>query len=119
MNKITLIGEPKSTQTIYKVTCRGKFGSLYMSKQGKDIKDDYYYQVKSQWRKQALDSVIGVDMHIFMGTKRKCDIDNFNKLAFDSLTGIVWNDDSQIKKLSITMDYDKVNPRIELVVREL
>ena len=46
----------------------------------------------------------------------KEDIDNFNKLAFDACTGMVWEGDSQIVELHITKAYDKANPRIELIV---
>lgn len=117
--KITLLGEPKSTQTIYKVTCRGNFGSLYMSKLGKDIKSNYSLQARLQVKNTPYTCDVGVKMGIYMGTKRKCDIDNFNKLAFDSLTGIAWEDDSQIQELSIFKSYDKDNPRITIEVYEL
>ena len=119
MIEITLLGEPKSTQTIYKVTCRGNFGSLYMSKDGKDIKEHYTLQARSQVKIKPYIGFLTVKMRIFMGTKRKSDIDNFNKLCFDSLTGIAWEDDSQIVELNIVKGYCKENPRIELDIYEL
>ncbi len=119
MLKVTLLGEPKSTQNVYKMTCRGSFASMYMSKDGKDIKDSYQWQARSQVKIRPLEGVLSVTMEVYMGTKRKSDIDNFNKLCFDALTGICWIDDSQIQELHITKGYDKENPRIVLSVSEL
>jgi len=119
MVKVVLLGEPKSTQHVYKMTCRGSFASMYMSKDGKDIKDSYQWQARSQVKISPLGSDLTVTMEIFMGTKRKCDIDNFNKLCFDAMSGILWIDDSQIKELHIKKGYDKENPRISLQVSEL
>lgn len=119
MIKIILKGEPKSTQSIYKTACRGGFPSLYMSAQGKAIKEDYYYQTKNQYKRKPLTKNLGVSYDIYFGTKRKCDLDNFNKLVGDALNGIVWEDDSQIYELNIRKFYDKENPRVEIFVDEL
>lgn len=113
---ITLLGEPKSTQNVYKMTCRGSFASMYMSKDGKDLKESYSWQAKSQWQKEPLTGEVYVGIKLYFGTKRRSDIDNFNKLLFDSLTGIVWVDDSQVQKMAIEKFYDKENPRIEISV---
>jgi len=114
---ITLLGEPKSTSHIYKMTCRGRFASMYMSKDGKTIKDSYIRQASSQWHSMPLDNDLDIDLKIYFGTRRKADIDNFNKLSFDALTGIVWEDDSQIKRMTIEKLYDKETPRIEIHIK--
>lgn len=116
MNKIILLGEPKSTSHIYKFTCRGRFASAYMSAQGKAIKESYILQARTQWKKPLLTGNLAMFTFIYFGTKRKSDYDNFSKLCNDSLTGIVFEDDSQITKAYIEKRYDKENPRIELVV---
>ena len=116
---ITLKGEPKSTQHIYKSTCRGRFATVYMSKEGKDLKESYQWQAKSQYKGKPLEGFLSVSAHLYFGTKRKQDIDNFNKLFFDALSGIVWVDDAQIFDLYLTKDYDKENPRIEVMIQEI
>ena len=116
---ITLLGEPKSTQSIYKYTCRGSFGSLYMTKDGKAIKEDYSWQAKRQWKKPMITGQVELKIDLFFGTKRKCDWDNFHKLSMDSLSGIIWEDDSQIQEASVRKHYCKNNPRIEINVNEL
>jgi Holliday junction resolvase RusA-like endonuclease len=113
---LILKGKPKSTSHIYKMTCRGRFASMYMSADGKALKESYAWQAKEQWKEPVLIGDIYVSMKIYFDTKRKSDIDNFNKLTFDSLTGIVWQDDSQIRKILIEKFYDKNSPRIEICV---
>jgi len=55
-------------------------------------------------------------MTLFFGTKRRADLDNFNKLSLDTLTGIVYEDESQIAELHLKRAYDKARPRIEVEV---
>lgn len=113
---IILKGEPKSTNHIYKSVCRGRFASVYMSQQGKDLKESYQWQVKSQWKKQPIKTDIDLRVELFFGVNRKHDIDNYNKILLDSMSGIVFEDDSQIQSLLIIKNFDKKNPRIEIEV---
>jgi Holliday junction resolvase RusA-like endonuclease len=53
---------------------------------------------------------------LLLRTKRKADLDNFNKLWQDALSGIVYNDDSRIGELHLYRDYDKARPRIEATI---
>ncbi len=113
---ITLSGEPKSTQHIYGLTCRGRFATRYMTPAGKALKEAYQWEAKAQWRQPVLEGELKVSARFFFGTKRKADLDNFNKLWQDALTGIVWRDDSQIAELHLYRDYDKQRPRIEVTI---
>lgn len=111
---ITLKGQPKSTQHCYKMTCRGRFASLYMSKDCKDIKADYQIQAKQQWKHEPLTCDLELEVKLYFGTKRVVDVDNFNKLWADSLSGIVYDDDKQIQKLTVSKHYDKEDPRVTI-----
>jgi len=55
-------------------------------------------------------------VRFFFGTKRRADLDNFNKLWADSLTGIVYEDDSQIAEQHLYHVYDKQRSRIEITI---
>lgn len=116
---ITLSGEPKSTQHIYRSTCRGGFSTTYMTAEGKAIKEAYQWEAKSQWRQPILTGEISVSITLYFGTKRKSDLDNFNKLSLDALTGIVYEDDSQIEELHLKRFYDKTRPRIEIAIEPM
>ncbi len=117
--QITLKGNPKSTQTCYKYACRGNFPTMYMTAECKKIKEDYQWEAKSQWKNDIIKGDVEIKVSLYFGRKTMVDIDNFNKLILDSLTGIVWEDDSQIRISHTYMHYDKENPRIEIEIKEL
>ena len=107
---ITLTGNPLSTQNLYLQSGKIRF----MRQEAKDRKEQYQWEAKAQWRKFPLTTDVNIVVRLFFGDKRRRDFDNFHKISIDALTGIVFLDDSQIKKATIVMDYDKENPRIEI-----
>jgi Holliday junction resolvase RusA-like endonuclease len=116
MQKIILKGEPKSTSHIYAYHCKFGFPQGYMNKAGKDLKEDYKWQVKSQYRGKPILGDIKLEVDLYFGTKRRQDIDNFHKLVYDALSGLVYEDDSQIQEVTTRKFYDKNDPRIEVVI---
>lgn len=113
---ITLTGTPRSTSHIYKYTCVGGRPRGYMSAEGKALKEQYFYEVKSQWKKKMIEDEVAVNIIYYFPDNRKRDADNFSKLILDSLIGVVLKDDSQITELHIFKEVDKENPRIEMSV---
>lgn len=57
-----------------------------------------------------------MEMDFFFGNRRRVDGDNCQKLVWDALTGIVWDDDSQIVEWSGHKHVDKLFPRTEIKV---
>ena len=82
------------------------------------MKESYQWQANSQWKKGVLSGGIDLKVKLFFGDKRRRDIDNYNKLLLDSLTGIIWEDDKQIQIITIIKSYDKEDPRIDLEIEE-
>ena len=115
---IVLKGEPKSTQHIYKISCARKFAKMYMSKQGVEIKERYKWEMLAQ-KKKMMKKPIRLEINLYFKTKRKHDIDNYNKLPLDAGNGILWEDDSLIEELIVKKHYDKDNPRITLQYESL
>lgn len=115
---ITLRPAPLSTNNIYKIASK-PFPRVYMSKEGKELKESYQGQIKAFWGHGIISGTVALYIKVYYGDKRKHDIDNGNKLLFDSLTGIVFKDDSQIEQLGITKYYDKEDPRVEIEVLDL
>lgn len=114
---ILLTGEPKSTQHIYRYACRGSFPTVYMTREGKALKEAYQWEAKGQWREKPLEGDVELEIALYFGTKRKSDWDNLHKLSCDALTGIVYGDDSQVRRVRVDKHYDKARPRIEIVAR--
>jgi crossover junction endodeoxyribonuclease RusA len=59
---------------------------------------------------------IKVTLHLYRPQKSG-DVDNFAKIALDSLKGYLYNDDSQIVELHAYRLDDKTNPRVEVECR--
>lgn len=114
--KITLLGKPMSSNSIYKTICRGNFPNRYLSAKGKALKEDYQWQAKSQWHGKPLECPISVVIDTYHDNHRSNDWDNFHKLSMDSLTGICYVDDRQIEQAIVTKRYDKERPRIEIEI---
>lgn len=112
--EIILKGNPISTNNCY---FHLRTGIRIMSSKARALKEDYMWQAKSQWRQKPREGDLEVCIKIYFGTKRKVDWDNFHKLSMDSLTGIVWKDDSQIQKATVEKFYDKALPRLEITVK--
>jgi len=109
---IVLKGNPLSTNSLYRYACRGRHPCMYMTKEGKALKEQYQWEMKAQGKKMK--GKLHVSIYLYFGDKRKRDIDNYNKILLDSGNGILWEDDSQIAFMEISKDYDKNSPRIEL-----
>jgi crossover junction endodeoxyribonuclease RusA len=116
---ITLKGKPISVNHLYATMCRGNFPTKYTTQKGKELKASYELQVKEQWLDKIITGDVSLSIGFFFDTKRKQDIDNFAKVTLDSLTGIVFEDDSQVKELYMIKHFDKENPRTEIVIKEL
>jgi Holliday junction resolvase RusA-like endonuclease len=88
-----------------------------MTAEGKALKEAYQWEARAQWKGKPLEGDIDVSITLYFGSKRKADLDNFNKLSLDALTGVAYSDDSQISTLTIARGYDKVRPRIEIEIK--
>jgi Holliday junction resolvase RusA-like endonuclease len=67
---------------------------------------------------QPLQGEVCVSVDVYRPAKRG-DLDNFLKVAIDSLIGYAYADDSQIVELHAMRHDDKDDPRIEIQVMQL
>jgi crossover junction endodeoxyribonuclease RusA len=111
---ITLPGLPQSTNHMYRYHCKFGFPHGYITAEGAKLKNGYRLLAKSQWKREPLEGDVEVYVNLFFKDKRKHDIDNYNKILLDSLSGIVWKDDEQIQVIHISKAIDSKNPRIEV-----
>ena len=114
--KIILLGNPLSTNNIWRTTSSRGFQATYMTKAGKTLKESYQWQTKSQCKQPCSKKKMSITIALYFGDKRKRDIDNYHKLSLDALSGIVYEDDSQIQRMVVEKFYDKENPRIEIEI---
>lgn len=114
--KIILKGNPRSTQWAYAQSWKIRF----MKKEARDLKNSYILQARCQYKGLPLKTSLSAYIRVYFWDKRVRDWDNYHKLSMDALTGIAYEDDSQIKLATIQiMEVDKKDPRIEIIIDEL
>lgn len=82
---------------------------IHLSKAGQQFKTNIHKFMTTQGKKLSKEK-LEVDLTLNFKDKTKRDIDNYCKGIFDSLTGILWEDDSQIIKLHITKNTGTKKP---------
>jgi Holliday junction resolvase RusA-like endonuclease len=109
---VILEGQPVSVNQMYR-------GRRFLTPEGRSIKLAYAAQARRQYRGAVLTEPLRVDMHVYFPTRNRSDLDNVIKGIWDSLTGILWKDDRQVRELHAYKRCDPENPRAELLVMPL
>ena len=91
----------------------------YKSKKGKIFDETARSELKKQFRYKPLVNSLKVSMRLYFKDKRKRDIDNYNKAILDSMTKIIYEDDSQIKELNVKKLVGCGFNKVEIELEEL
>lgn len=115
--KFTIPGKPISVNHAYS---QNRNGRRYLTDEGAEFKIEMGYIAKQAMKKtiNKYKYPIKVSLEYYFDDKRRRDIDNGIKLCLDSMTGIVYKDDSEIVCLEVWKDFSD-NPRIEVEVTQL
>jgi len=116
--KMTL-GLPTSINHMYINTPGGgKRLNSTAEKYVRDARAQINLAMKEQgWRKSFDNTWYYLDMVVYMPDLRKRDSHNMLKLLLDTLEGFAFHDDYFIMPQIHSVEYDKENPRIEVVIR--
>jgi len=106
---------PPTVNTYYRSIPRGKICQPIISKKGREYKDKVKAFVGTSNLTQKR---LQVAIKLYAPDKRKRDIDNYLKSLLDSLTGCVWEDDSQIDDLCISRNEVVTNGLVKVEVIE-
>ena len=93
----------------------------YMKPEAKKKKIDYIFQLKEQSKNQNItfyNDDVELNIKYYFHDKRVRDIDNYQKLIQDSMEWILFENDKQIKKLTLEKFIDKENPRVEILIKK-
>jgi Holliday junction resolvase RusA-like endonuclease len=88
-----------------------------MTPKGKALKEQCQWKQERSGKGSRLPATFGRTLPSTSAPSVR--LDNFHKLSCDALSGIAYADDSQIKRTTVTLAYDKARPRIELAISEL
>jgi Holliday junction resolvase RusA-like endonuclease len=109
--------KPVSLNSAYMV---GKGNNFILSKNGKKFKEDCQDFLSEQYTKKPLKGKLKADVLFQLRSFReKVDLDNMLKLTFDSMTGIVFDDDSQIYKLIAEKEIGMKRDEIHIIIYEI
>lgn len=99
--------------SVNKMYCQSH-GRRVLIREGRDYKSN----AASIARAAGARPIVGdVCVNIDIYRKRKAgDLDNTLKILLDSLKGVAWKDDSQVKRIVAERFEDKENPRAEVIV---
>lgn len=106
---------PPSTNTYYRSLRKGPMaGRVLISEKGRNYREAVKRSVG--FTHAAQNGRLSVGITLFPPDRRRRDVDNCLKALLDSLTHAgVWDDDNQIKKLSIEMT-DRIEGKVEISI---
>lgn len=112
MKTITLLTKPIPVNQKFSVIG----GRMFLSKKYREVKEAMEWEVKGQWHGEPLSGDVVLNVLFYYGDSRKRDIDAYLKILLDSMSGIVYEDDSQINEMHVFKEVDKDTPRIVIQV---
>lgn len=109
MKSILLTTEPISLNNMYR-------GRRFLTQRGKDTKASMQLEFQSQYKDIIIEGDVCLNVIFYFKNKIRRDIDSHLKALLDSMTGIVYNDDSQVTELHVYKYVDSKNPRVEVSI---
>ena len=91
-----------------------KRNRIVVTEEARAYKQEVYFQLHQY---EPLTGDVAVNFTVFRPAKRG-DLDNYTKVMFDALNGLVWTDDKQVIEIHSFREDDKMNPRVEFLVYE-
>ena len=123
--RIVIEGEPisKSNATMSRFNWKTKKSEVYVPEKFLDYErlitqkiDEYLNNFPDIERPLFKLGPVQMNIHYFLGTKRRKDLPNLPKTTCDALTDQVYSDDSQIVAMSLYKHYDQASPRVVIEV---
>ena len=109
--------KPVSLNQAY-VVGRGK--GFTLSKKGRKFKEDCRDFLKEKYKKKPLEGKLKVDfLFQLYSFREKVDLDNMLKLTMDSMTGIVFKDDSQAYEINAKKQIGMKRDEIHIFISEI
>ncbi len=88
---------------------------IVVTQEARDYKQAVFFKLREF---DPLRDDVVVNFTVFRPSKRG-DLDNYTKIMFDAMNGLVWLDDIQVVEIHSYRADDKNNPRVEVLVYEV
>ena len=117
MIEFEVLGNPVSLNNAY---ATGHNGRRFLSERGKAFKEEVGQIARlarmTQNDNEMITGDVTAHLTFYFGDLRVRDVDNCIKIALDALSGILFEDDSDITELHVYKRYDKNKPRTSFVI---
>jgi len=90
-------------------------GRAYASKEQKLAEATTALQLRAQ-ADGPLDGPLVLVMTFWVPDNKRRDVDNLAKHLMDAANGVLWHDDSQVRRSAQLADLDRKNPRTEILL---
>lgn len=91
-------------------------GRRFWTQRGKDTKVGFQTEIASEWQNEPHSGPLALTIRFYFKDNRRRDIDSHLKCLLDAMTGIVYDDDSQVIELHVFKFIDKKQPRVAIEV---
>lgn len=91
-------------------------GRRFLTPKARDTKRAMELEFSLWWKQEMMLGDVTVNVIFYFPDNRRRDMDSHLKALFDSMTGIVYKDDSQINEQHVYKYVDKKNPRVEVSI---
>lgn len=88
---------------------------IVVTDEARAYKQEVFYRLREC---EPLRGDVAVNFTVFRPAKRG-DLDNYTKIMFDALNGVVWLDDMQVVEIHSFREDDVKNPRVNVLVYEV
>ena len=93
----------------------GRRGLVYTPRQTRHY-EEWVAFMALQARVKCARGPVRVTLRFWFADERRRDLDNCAKAVLDALTGLAWDDDSQVHELHTERGVDRENPRTEITI---
>ncbi len=91
-------------------------GRRFLTRDAKETKQSMELEFNIWWKNEIMLGDVALNVIFYFSDKRRRDMDSHLKALQDSMSGIVYKDDSQINELHVYKYVDKDNPRVEISI---
>lgn len=74
------------------------------------------WEFREQYKGEVIEGDVCLNVLFYFKDNRKRDIDSHLKALLDSMSGVVYLDDSQVNELHVYKQVDTKNPRVEVSI---
>ena len=115
MTKFTIYKHPISVDNMYGQT---KTGRRFLKKEGVKYKEHIAELIRKH-HQVFYWGELGVMIKYYFPNKLRRDVTNYDKALLDAMTKVLYDDDSQIVKITLEKLIDRDHPRTEVVIQEI